>query len=127
MSQSFVVYSKIKGVFLVAFPDCCTGSTWISIRVLSHASQFPLLIAPIPCFSRCSLWAVGVADPEPAQELVYDLRSQCDAIRVTKTVRPFSMVCCPVNENAAALIVSDGRVMIWELKSSISGRNVRNR
>ncbi|KAM6346944.1 WD repeat-containing protein 11 isoform 6-T7 [Alca torda] len=65
-------------------------------------------------------------DPDPVQELIYDLRSQCDAIRVTKTVRPFSMVCCPVNENSAALIVSDGRVMIWELKSSISARNVRN-
>ncbi|KAF2975066.1 hypothetical protein EK904_004121 [Melospiza melodia maxima] len=78
--------------------------------------------------SNCSFTATPneEPDPEPAQELVYDLRSQCDAIRVTKTVRPFSMVCCPVNENAAALIVSDGRVMIWELKSCISGRNVRN-
>lgn len=73
------------------------------------------------------LWDIDVTDPDPAQELIYDLRSQCDAIRVTKTVRPFSMVCCPVNENSAALIVSDGRVMIWELKSSVSGRNVRNR
>uniref|UniRef100_A0A8C0KQD5 WD repeat domain 11 n=1 Tax=Canis lupus dingo TaxID=286419 RepID=A0A8C0KQD5_CANLU len=66
-------------------------------------------------------------DPDPVQELTYDLRSQCDAIRVTKTVRPFSMVCCPVNENAAALIVSDGRVMIWELKSAICNRNSRNK
>uniref|UniRef100_A0A7N4PHD6 WD repeat-containing protein 11 n=1 Tax=Sarcophilus harrisii TaxID=9305 RepID=A0A7N4PHD6_SARHA len=66
------------------------------------------------------------SDPDPVQELTYDLRSQCDAIRVTKTVRPFSMVCCPVNENSAALIVSDGRVMIWELKSSVSYRNFRN-
>uniref|UniRef100_A0A8C5NBE4 WD repeat-containing protein 11 n=1 Tax=Gouania willdenowi TaxID=441366 RepID=A0A8C5NBE4_GOUWI len=58
------------------------------------------------------------ADPEQAaQELVYDLRSQCDAIRVTKTVRPYRMVICPVNENNAALMVSDGRVMLWELKS----------
>uniref|UniRef100_A0A3Q2HFK8 WD repeat domain 11 n=1 Tax=Equus caballus TaxID=9796 RepID=A0A3Q2HFK8_HORSE len=65
-------------------------------------------------------------DPDPVQELTYDLRSQCDAIRVTKTVRPFSMVCCPVNENAAALIVSDGRVMIWELKSAVCNRNSRN-
>nr|XP_034993469.1 WD repeat-containing protein 11 isoform X2 [Zootoca vivipara] len=64
-------------------------------------------------------------EPDPIQELVYDLRSQCDAIRVTKTVRPFTMVCCPVNENSAALIVSDGRVMIWELKSTISGRSQR--
>ncbi|XP_054839038.1 WD repeat-containing protein 11 [Eublepharis macularius] len=64
-------------------------------------------------------------DPDPIQELIYDLRSQCDAIRVTKTVRPFSMVCCPINENSAALVVSDGRVMIWELKSTISGRSLR--
>ncbi|NXW53332.1 WDR11 protein, partial [Eurystomus gularis] len=78
--------------------------------------------------SNCSITGTPneEPDPDPVQELIYDLRSQCDAIRVTKTVRPFSMVCCPVNENSAALIVSDGRVMIWELKSSISGRNVRN-
>ncbi|XP_026164783.1 WD repeat-containing protein 11 [Mastacembelus armatus] len=58
------------------------------------------------------------ADPEQSvQELVYDLRSQCDAIRVTKTVRPYRMVICPVNENNAALMVSDGRVMLWELKA----------
>ncbi|MBN3298986.1 WDR11 protein, partial [Amia calva] len=58
------------------------------------------------------------ADPEQSvQELVYDLRSQCDAIRVTKTVRPFSMALCPSSENAAALFISDGRVMLWELKA----------
>ncbi|KAF3842420.1 hypothetical protein F7725_024371 [Dissostichus mawsoni] len=52
-------------------------------------------------------------DPEQStHELVYDLRSQCDAIRVTKTVRPYRMVICPVNENSAALMVSDGRAML---------------
>uniref|UniRef100_H3AKR3 WD repeat-containing protein 11 n=1 Tax=Latimeria chalumnae TaxID=7897 RepID=H3AKR3_LATCH len=61
---------------------------------------------------------------QAVQELTYDLRCQCDAIRVTKTVRPYSMVCCPVNENAAALIVSDGRVMLWELKSIVLGPNM---
>ncbi|XP_016422640.1 WD repeat-containing protein 11 [Sinocyclocheilus rhinocerous] len=62
-----------------------------------------------------------VIDPEQnVQELVYDLRSQCDAIRVTKTVRPYRVVICPVNENSAALIVSDGRVMLWELKAHAS-------
>ncbi|XP_048448926.1 WD repeat-containing protein 11-like [Rhincodon typus] len=61
-------------------------------------------------------------DPDqPVQELTYDLRCQCDAIRVTKTVRPFNMVCCPINENSAALIVSDGRVMLWELKTNLLG------
>ncbi|XP_041317067.1 WD repeat-containing protein 11 [Pyrgilauda ruficollis] len=117
-------------------------------EILNVQSNSHLFAQVIPCFQRdglfclhengcitlrvrrsnCSITATPneEPDPEPAQELVYDLRSQCDAIRVTKTVRPFSMVCCPVNENAAALIVSDGRVMIWELKSNISGRNVRN-
>ncbi|KAM7409083.1 hypothetical protein PAMA_002674 [Pampus argenteus] len=66
------------------------------------------------------------ADPEQSvQELVYDLRSQCDAIRVTKTVRPYRMVICPVNENNAALTVSDGRVMLWELKAH-TGRTPTN-
>lgn len=63
----------------------------------------------------------SVTDPEQnVQELVYDLRSQCDAIRVTKTVRPYRVVICPVNENSAALVVSDGRVMLWELKAHAS-------
>ncbi|XP_056326423.1 WD repeat-containing protein 11 [Danio aesculapii] len=62
-----------------------------------------------------------VTDPEQnSQELVYDLRSQCDAIRVTKTVRPYRVVICPVNENKAVLVVSDGRVMLWELKAHAS-------
>ncbi|MEQ2159181.1 hypothetical protein GOODEAATRI_020054, partial [Goodea atripinnis] len=67
----------------------------------------------------------GVPFTQSVQELVYDLRSQCDAIRVTKTVRPYRMVICPVNENKAALMVSDGRVMLWELKAH-TGRSVAN-
>ncbi|XP_053189028.1 WD repeat-containing protein 11 [Scomber japonicus] len=67
---------------------------------------------------RSTTTSEEASDPEQnVQELVYDLRSQCDAIRVTKTVRPYRMVICPVNENNAALTVSDGRVMLWELKA----------
>ncbi|XP_075791464.1 WD repeat-containing protein 11 isoform X1 [Pelodiscus sinensis] len=76
--------------------------------------------------SNISITGTPNEEQDPIQELIYDLRSQSDAIRVTKTVRPFSMVCCPVNENSAALIVSDGRVMIWELKSTIAGRSLRS-
>lgn len=69
---------------------------------------------------------VSSSDPEQSvHELVYDLRSQCDAIRVTKTVRPYRMVICPVNENSAALMVGDGRVMLWELKAH-SGKAAAN-
>ncbi|KAJ3610301.1 hypothetical protein NHX12_022394 [Muraenolepis orangiensis] len=56
--------------------------------------------------------ATDEAAEQSVQELVYDLRSQCDAIRVTKTVRPYRMVICPVSENSAALTISDGRVML---------------
>ncbi|KAK9541820.1 hypothetical protein VZT92_001838 [Zoarces viviparus] len=67
---------------------------------------------------RSTTTAEEAADPEQnLYELMYDLRSQCDAIRVTKTVRPYRMVICPVNENNAALMVSDGRAMLWELKA----------
>ncbi|XP_066534821.1 WD repeat-containing protein 11 [Hoplias malabaricus] len=73
------------------------------------------------CRSTTLLAEENAADPEQSvQELVYDLRSQCDAIRVTKTVRPYRAVVCPVNENRAALVVSDGRVMLWELKAHSS-------
>ncbi|KAG9275026.1 WD repeat-containing protein 11 [Astyanax mexicanus] len=70
------------------------------------------------CRSTTPLSEETAVDPEQSvQELVYDLRSQCDAIRVTKTVRPYRAVVCPVNENRAALVVSDGRIMLWELKA----------
>ncbi|XP_056292287.1 WD repeat-containing protein 11 [Pseudoliparis swirei] len=67
---------------------------------------------------RSTITPEETTDPEQSvYELMYDLRSQCDAIRVTKTVRPYRMVICPVNENSAALMVSDGRTMLWELKA----------
>uniref|UniRef100_A0A8C6ULD0 WD repeat domain 11 n=1 Tax=Neogobius melanostomus TaxID=47308 RepID=A0A8C6ULD0_9GOBI len=83
-----------------------------------------------PCAQRDALYCLhengcitlrvcrSTSTEDIVQELVYDLRSQCDAIRVTKTVRPYRMVICPINENNAALMVSDGRVMLWELKAS---------
>ncbi|KAM4703755.1 WD repeat-containing protein 11 [Rhinophrynus dorsalis] len=66
------------------------------------------------------------ADSDTVPEMIYDLRCQCDAIRVTKTVRPYSITYCPINENSVALIISDGRLMIWELKSSVVGKRARS-
>lgn len=108
--------------YLMFFPTCC-----ISCFFLSRVPQF----APIPYnffptiflsfllpHTFSNYLCPSLSDPEQSvHELVYDLRSQCDAIRVTKTVRPYRMVVCPVNENNAALMVSDGRAMLWELKA----------
>lgn len=85
-----------------------------SSPTLSFFTVLPHRVSLSSCFRAL----LSPSDPEQSVlELVYDLRSQCDAIRVTKTVRPYRMVICPVNENNAALMVSDGRAMLWELKA----------
>ncbi|OXB82590.1 UNVERIFIED_CONTAM: hypothetical protein H355_005845 [Colinus virginianus] len=149
IERTGVPFLQVMGWFLLLTNRLCGNHITASEQTpvsYTHLDVYKRQV--IPCFQRDGLFclhengcitlrvrrsnctASGIPneepDPDPVQELVYDLRSQCDAIRVTKTVRPFSMVCCPVNENSAALIVSDGRVMIWELKSSVASRNLRN-
>ncbi|KAG8435620.1 hypothetical protein GDO86_013532 [Hymenochirus boettgeri] len=65
-------------------------------------------------------------DSDLVPEMTYDLHCQCDAIRVTKAIRPYSITCCPINENVSALMISDGRIMIWELKSSVVGKKMNS-
>ncbi|XP_077991912.1 WD repeat-containing protein 11-like isoform X2 [Glandiceps talaboti] len=55
---------------------------------------------------------------ESIQDVVYDLRCQSDHLRVTKHVRPFGIYSCPCTERSVALIMNDGRVMIWSLKTT---------
>ncbi|XP_072042557.1 WD repeat-containing protein 11-like isoform X2 [Amphiura filiformis] len=49
------------------------------------------------------------------QDVIYDLRCQSDPLRVTKHVRAFGLACCASTERYAALIMSDGRILIWTL------------
>lgn len=103
----------------------CSESISLFFLISHHSSFFSPTLSLSLCpftthisFFYCSFCLHSSSDPEQSvHELVYDLRSQCDAIRVTKTVRPYRMVICPVNENSAALMVSDGRAMLWELKA----------
>ncbi|XP_070541595.1 WD repeat-containing protein 11-like isoform X2 [Ptychodera flava] len=55
---------------------------------------------------------------ESVQDVIYDLRCQSDHLRVTKHVRPFGIYRCPVTERSCALIMNDGRIMIWSLKTT---------
>ena len=59
-------------------------------------------------------------DPVPsvAMELIYDLRCQSDALRVTKHVKVYGMACCPIGEKTMALIVSDGKTLFWDIKAN---------
>lgn len=106
--------------FMVSVPVPSNSFSPIIPTPFTAVLRLPFLPLPsILYLFFCPLHASSFpSDPDQnSHELVYDLRSQCDAIRVTKTVRPYRMVICPVNENNAALTVSDGRVMLWELKS----------
>ena len=48
-------------------------------------------------------------------DVSYDLRCQSDPLRVTKNNRVMGVVICPVSEKQVCLIMSDGKVLLWEL------------
>ena len=50
-------------------------------------------------------------------DLSYDLRCQSDQLRVTKSTRIYGIAHCPINENTVALVISDSRVLLWQLKT----------
>ncbi|XP_077868471.1 WD repeat-containing protein 11 [Saccoglossus kowalevskii] len=55
---------------------------------------------------------------ENQHDVIYDVRCQSDHLRVTKHVRPFGIYACPCSERQVALIMNDGRVLIWTLKTT---------
>jgi len=50
-----------------------------------------------------------------AYDVFYDHRCQSDSLRVTKHNRVCAAVICPVTEKKIALIMSDGKTLVWEL------------
>ncbi|XP_022080580.1 WD repeat-containing protein 11-like isoform X4 [Acanthaster planci] len=48
-------------------------------------------------------------------DVIYDLRCQSDPLRVTKHMRAFGLACCMSTERQMALLMSDGRLLIWSL------------
>ncbi|XP_005089399.1 WD repeat-containing protein 11 [Aplysia californica] len=65
----------------------------------------------------------GAFDDTPTQlsmEVAYDLRCQSDPLRVTRHNKLYGASLCPVSEKAVALIMSDSRILLWELTSSQS-------
>ncbi|XP_014675037.1 PREDICTED: WD repeat-containing protein 11-like [Priapulus caudatus] len=50
-------------------------------------------------------------------DVVYELRCQSDPMRLSKQSRVFSVSACPISENKFALLLGDGRLLLWELKT----------
>lgn len=46
---------------------------------------------------------------------MYDLKAQSDAMRLTRHTRVYGNAICPVTENKVCVILSDGRLLHWQL------------
>lgn len=60
----------------------------------------------------------SICSNEMYLEVSYDTRCQSDPLRLTKHARIVGMSVCPVTECSAALLVSDGRIVLLELHAT---------
>ena len=51
-------------------------------------------------------------------DIIYENKCQSDPLRLSKSSRLFGFMCCPISERKVALLISDGRIIIWELKAT---------
>lgn len=51
-------------------------------------------------------------------DIIYENKCQSDPLRLSKSSRLFGFMCCPISERKVALLISDGRMIIWELKAT---------
>lgn len=64
-------------------------------------------------------YAVGSAEIEQlCPDIVYENRCQSDAFRLSKSSYVSGFAMCPITETKVVLLVSDGRLLIWSVKSS---------
>lgn len=55
---------------------------------------------------------------ECSWDVVYENKCQSDAFRFSKSNYVSGFVACPVSETRLVLLVSDGRILVWNLRSS---------
>ncbi|OWF51700.1 WD repeat-containing protein 11-like isoform X2 [Mizuhopecten yessoensis] len=61
---------------------------------------------------------VGAFDDSPphvSMDVAYDMRCQSDSLRVTRHSKVVGIACCPVFERSVVLIMTDSRVIFWEM------------
>ena len=57
-------------------------------------------------------------DVNTSVDIIYENKCQSDPLRLSKSSRLFGFMCCPISERKVALLISDGRMIIWELKAT---------
>ncbi len=66
------------------------------------------------------IFSTAILEDSPTHtflDVSYDLRCQSDPLRVTKNNRVLGMLHDPVGEMKVILLMSDGRLLLWELKT----------
>ena len=58
------------------------------------------------------------SDASTSVDIIYENKCQSDPLRLSKSSRLFGFMCCPVSERKVALLISDGRIIVWELKAT---------
>ncbi|CAH1783668.1 unnamed protein product [Owenia fusiformis] len=97
---------------------CLHENASISVRVRRHANKPSA--SPAEVDTRSSIGSMASLDDSPihqSQDVTYDLRCQSDNMRVTKNNKVLNIAACPVTENKVVLIMSDSRVLLWEIKT----------
>lgn len=49
--------------------------------------------------------------------LTYDSKSHSDSVRLTRHVKVYGVSRCPVSEHKMVVLLSDGRILLWNLIS----------
>lgn len=62
--------------------------------------------------------AISTDDPQLGgySDVTFDLKCQSDSIRMTRHCRVSGTMYCPVNETKVAIILSDSRLLFWDLQ-----------
>lgn len=88
---------------------CLHENGSVIMRVRRRVAKNPYFVEPGDEASNYSNSSV---------DIVYENKCQSDPLRLSKSSRLFGFMCCPISEMKVALLISDGRIIIWELKAT---------
>jgi hypothetical protein len=98
------------------------GGNKLNDKLLSQVMQIIIILLFIyflwqesVSYSRTNCLFADDSPPPVSMDVTYDLRCQSDGMRVTRHSRVSSMACCPVTEKSVALMVTDSRVVFWDM------------
>lgn len=88
---------------------CLHENGSVIMRVRRRVANNPYFVEP---------GAEASNDTNASVDIIYENKCQSDPLRLSKSSRLFGFMCCPTSERKIALLISDGRMIVWELKAT---------